>query len=98
MQKIARQTKKKGAVASLRNTLKEKISEAATNLQKFCVFGVKSKIESFDLMDTSTDKNPTLLKRQQESDPFIQSIKHFVENKILPTKRYRNLIKTWGPL
>ena len=98
LRKIARLTKKRGAVDSIRNTLKEKISEAATNLQKFRIFGVKSKIESFDLMDTSTDKNPTLLKKQQESDPFIQSIKYFIKNKILPTKRYRNLIKTWGPL
>lgn len=81
----------------MRNTLKEKNSEAATNLQKFCVFGVKSQIESFDLLDTSTDKNPTLLKKQQDLDPFIQAIKYFVINKVLPTKRYRNLIKTWGP-
>ena len=98
LRKLARQTKKGGAVGSLRNTLKEKISEAAQTLEKFCVFGVKSKLESFDLMDTSTDRNPTLLKKQQETDPFIQSIKYFIQSKILPTKRYRNLIKTWGPL
>ena len=81
-------------------TLKEKIAEAKQQLQhlnKFCVYAVKSKVLSFDFFDTKTDKNPKLLRQQQQIDPFIQAIKYFVTDKILPTHRYRDIIKRWGP-
>ena len=81
-------------------TLKEKITETAQqmqNLSKFSVYAVKSKVLSFDFFDTKTDKNPTLLRQQQGIDPFVQAIKYFVTAKILPTHRYRDIIKRWGP-
>ena len=89
----------KGAV-QLRKTLEAKIARVATKvrgLTKFSIYGVKGKLQSFDLFDTKTDKNPTLLRRQQKIDPFVMAIKYFVTDKILPTHRYRGVIKRWGP-
>ena len=97
LRKMARQAKKQNVVKSVQSTLKEKISEAAIHLKKLNIFGVKSQLESFNLLDTSPDKNLDLLKKQQQMDPFIQSIKYFITDKVLPTRRYRATIKTWGP-
>jgi len=97
LRKIARQANRKDVVKVVKGTLKEKISEAAIQLKKLNIFGVKSQLESFNLLDTSPDKNLDLLKKQQKLDPFIQSIKYFITDKVLPSKRYRNTIKTWGP-
>ena len=73
----------------------------ATNLlhkmAKFCICAVKGKFESFDLSNISRDTNLTLLKQQQDLDPFIQAMKVFVKDKHLPKERYRNIIKRWGP-
>ena len=73
----------------------------ATNLlhkmAKFCICAVKGKFESFDLSNISRDTNLTLLKQQQDLDPFIQAMKFFVKDKHLPKERYRNTIKRWGP-
>ena len=74
-------------------SMKEKIAGAL----KFCAYGVKGKMKSFNLYDTKVDKNPNLLRKQQEIDPFVQAVKYFVTHKILPKDRYRNLIKRWGP-
>ena len=38
-----------------------------------------------------------LLIGQQSSDPFIQQLKIFIQHKILPKARYRNIIKRFGP-
>ena len=81
-------------------SLKDKLCEASSHLQKLskvCVSGVCSKIQSFNFLDTSTDKNPNLLKKKQSIDPLVQAIKYFVTDKVLPKQRYRNLIKRWGP-
>ena len=34
---------------------------------------------------------------QQNTDPFIQQLKIFIEHKKLPQLRYRNIIKRFGP-
>ena len=65
-----------------RPTLKEKVFGTISPLKKlvkFCIYGVQSKLQSFNLLDTAVDKNPTLLKQQQSIDPFVQAIKHFVK-------------------
>ena len=79
----------------LRKTLKDKIAGAI----KFCIYEVsgKRKFKSFNLFDTSVDKDPIILKQQQNIDPFIQAFKYFVKDKVLPKDRYRNIIKRWGP-
>ena len=97
LRNIAQQAKLKGTAKLHTGTLREKISEAANHLKKFSIFGVKSQMESFNLLDTSPEKNITLLKYQQKLDPFVQSVKYFVTDKVLPSKKYRNIIKTWGP-
>ena len=86
---------KKGIQIPLRRTLKDKIAGAI----KFCIYEVsgKQKFKSFNLFDTSVDKNPTLLREQQKIDPFVQAFKYFVRDKVLPKDRYRNIIKRWGP-
>ena len=94
------QTKEASAIFAQSNLMKDKLSEAsnlAQKLSKLCVSGVRSKLRSFNFLDTSTDKNPDLLKKQQSIDPFIQAVKYFVTDKVLPTQRYRNIIKRWGP-
>ena len=88
------------AAISLPKTLKATICEAKSklqNLKKFCVYGVKGKLASFNFLDTATDKNPRLLKHQQSMDPLVQAIKYFITDKVLPAHRYRNIIKRFGP-
>ena len=81
---------------------KKKILEADNplkKLKKFCAYEVSGKIvKSFDMLNTSRDQNPELLKKQQSIDPFIQSLLHFLKTKELPKLRYRNLVKRWGPV
>ena len=78
----------------------EKIGKAnlLKKLTKFCVSAVKGSFESFDLSNISRDKNLTLLKQQQGIDPFVQALRYFVKDKVLPKERYRNIVKRWGPL
>ena len=97
LRNIASIAKMKGTTKLHTGTMREKISEAANHLKKFSIFGVKSQLESFNLLDTSPEKNITLLKYQQKLDPFVQAVKYFVTDKVLPTKKNRNIIKTWGP-
>ena len=89
--------KKIHAAISVPKTLKATFCEATSrlqNLSKFCVYGVQA---SFNFLDTTTDKNPNLLRHQQAMDPLVQAIKYFVTDKILPAQRYRNIIKRFGP-
>ena len=91
---------KSHAAINLPKTLTATICEAKSklrNLKKFCAYGVKGKLTSFNFLDTATDKNPRLLKHQQSMDPFIQAIKYFITDKVLPAHRYRNIIKRFGP-
>ena len=90
---MALPTEKERASKFKYKSIKDKITGAL----KFCAYGVKGKMKSFNLYDTKVDKNPRILRKQQEIDPFVQAVKYFVTHKILPTERYRNLIKRWGP-
>jgi hypothetical protein len=97
---VAGLVRNEGTEMAPRKTLKDKIVETTSqmaNLAKFSVYGVKGKILSFNFYDTSVDKNPVLLKQQQSIDPFVQAIKYFITDKILPKQRNRDIIKRWGP-
>ena len=39
------------------------------------------------------EENINLIINQQKEDPFIQQLRIFIEEKILPKARYRNIIK-----
>ena len=43
------------------------------------------------------EENINLIINQQKEDPFIQQLRIFIEEKILPKARYRNIIKRFGP-
>ena len=55
-------------------------------------------IGEFDLgLQYKPELDRKLLIGQQSSDPFIQQLKIFIQHKILPKARYRNIIKRFGP-
>ena len=58
------------------------IKDKITGALKFCAYGVKGKIKSFNLYGTKVDKNHILLRKQQTIDPFVQAVKYFVTHKI----------------
>ena len=37
------------------------------------------------------------MKKQQETDPFVQQLRLFLRDKVLPKERYRNIVKHYGP-
>ena len=55
-------------------------------------------IGEFNLnLQYSPTLNVQLLKAQQLDDPFLAQLRIFVQDKILPKRRYRNIIKRYGP-
>ena len=67
-----------------------------TAIKNLCVHAVHKTVETLSM---AQEKSQTikLLKLQQKEDPFIIKLKTFLKDKILPTGRYRNIIKRWGP-
>ena len=83
--------------AKLKEKIKANVITSIKKVAKFCSISAKGKFKSFNLFDTTVDKNPTLLRQQQSIDPFIQAIYQFLRDKSLPKERYRGIIKRWGP-